>query len=97
MRWNGGISEALTAAVGILEDLRKPHREFDALAQLSCASGIGWSRPAQLLDPIQQDFKALLEHFLAECRIGTRAREVGIGDRRKGVHSGALAKDSLGD
>ncbi len=83
--------------VGVLDQLGKPHGEFDPFAQLLGAGAIGWRRSTQPLHPRQQDLQVLLQEPLAECRIRTRAGKVGVGNRQKRAHIEALALKSEGN
>src|ERR1700733_3069217 len=96
---SGASLGASLAPIRVLDQLSKPNREFHAFAQsLVVPESNRLGRSSQFLHPDEQHIETLGEQLLAERRIGARAGEVAIGDRRKSAHHETLlATDPLGE
>src|SRR5262245_44978655 len=54
--WSGGARSAGAPIGDPLQQIGKPYREVDTLAELACTSGIG-CRATQLVEPVEQQFE----------------------------------------
>src|SRR5579864_4872332 len=89
-----GYSGSAGRLGGPLNQLGEPHGQFDPFADLLGAGSVGRGGFAQLLYAGEERLHVLAQKLLPECRVGSRASEFVIGDRRISAHGRRLVNNA---